>query len=225
MLANKQSRLRIFPKTPRLGAYKVYLLFIICCAGLVLLYSRGSVFPQVLGLWRYLDRWKARRRGFTPVTDRTDGFSMIFYLTTPRLCHESDLAPARRKTPVECFDNRLHVHARHAATTRMRTGRLPDHLWDLEEIKIRDLRGIFGCGFRCNVGRIMSYVTGVTAEATAEKTSKARISFFSKGLTTPFPPAIYLDALPQSGWRNHRQSTRPYRDRYRETVPRHRRMI
>ncbi len=54
---------------------------------------------------------------------------------------------------------------------------------DLEEIKIRDLRRIFGCCFRCNVGRIVGYVTGVTAEATAEKTSKARILIFSKCLT------------------------------------------
>jgi hypothetical protein len=54
---------------------------------------------------------------------------------------------------------------------------------DLEEIKIRDLRRIFGCSFRCNVGRIVGYVTGVTAENTAEKTSKARILIFSKALT------------------------------------------
>ncbi len=53
---------------------------------------------------------------------------------------------------------------------------------DLEEIKIRDLRRIFGCGFRCNVGRIVGYVTGVTAGATAEKTSKTRILIFSKCL-------------------------------------------
>ncbi len=56
-------------------------------------------------------------------------------------------------------------------------------LRDLEEIKIRDLRRIFGCGFRCNVGRIVGCVTGVTAGATAEKTSKARILIFSKCLT------------------------------------------
>ncbi len=49
------------------------------------------------------------------------------------------------------------------------------HVRDLEEIKIRDLRRVFGCGFRCDVGRIVGYVTGVTAGATAEKTSKARI--------------------------------------------------
>ncbi len=53
---------------------------------------------------------------------------------------------------------------------------------DLEEIKIRDLRRIFGCGFRCIVGRIVGYVSGVTAGATAEKTSKARILIFSKCL-------------------------------------------
>ncbi len=52
----------------------------------------------------------------------------------------------------------------------------------MEEIKIRDLRRIFGCGFRCNVGRIVGYVTGVTAGATAEKTSKARILISSKCL-------------------------------------------
>ncbi len=53
---------------------------------------------------------------------------------------------------------------------------------DLEEIKIRDLRRIFGCGFRCNAGRIVGYVTGVTAGTTTEKTSKARILIFSKCL-------------------------------------------
>ncbi len=57
------------------------------------------------------------------------------------------------------------------------------HLRDLEEIKIRDVHRIFGCGFRCNVGRIVGYVTGVTVGATAEKTSKARILIFSKCLS------------------------------------------
>ena len=45
-------------------------------------------------------------------------------------------------------------------------------LRDLEKIKIRDLRRIFGCSFRCNVGRIAGYVTGVATEDTAKKTSK-----------------------------------------------------
>ncbi len=53
---------------------------------------------------------------------------------------------------------------------------------DLENIKIRDLRRIFGCSFRCNVGRIASYVTGVATEDTAKKTSKVRILIFSKAL-------------------------------------------
>ncbi len=54
---------------------------------------------------------------------------------------------------------------------------------DLEIIKIRELRGIFGCSFRCNAERIVSYVTGITTETTAKKTSKACILIFSKSLT------------------------------------------
>ena len=56
-------------------------------------------------------------------------------------------------------------------------------LRDLEKIKIRDLRRIFGCSFRCNLGRIAGYVTGVATEDTAKKTSKVRILIFSKALT------------------------------------------
>ena len=56
-------------------------------------------------------------------------------------------------------------------------------LRDLEIIKIRELRRIFGCSFRCNAGRIVSYVTGITTETTAKKTSKACILIFSKSLT------------------------------------------
>ncbi len=52
----------------------------------------------------------------------------------------------------------------------------------LETIKIRELRRIFGCSFRCNAGRIVSYVTGITTETTAKKTSKACILIFSKSL-------------------------------------------
>ncbi len=56
-------------------------------------------------------------------------------------------------------------------------------LRDLEIIKIRELRRIFGCSFRCNAGRIVHYVTGITTETTAKKTSKACILIFSKSLT------------------------------------------
>ena len=45
-------------------------------------------------------------------------------------------------------------------------------LRDLEIIKLRDLRRIFGSGFRCHVGRIVNYVTGMTAENRVKKTSK-----------------------------------------------------
>ncbi len=51
---------------------------------------------------------------------------------------------------------------------------------DLEIIKIRELRRIFGCSFRCNAGRIVSYVTGITTETTAKKTSKTCNLIFSK---------------------------------------------
>ena len=57
-------------------------------------------------------------------------------------------------------------------------------LRDLEIIKIRELRRIFGCSFRCNAGRIVSYVTGITTETTAKKTSKACNLIFSKSLNT-----------------------------------------
>ncbi len=56
-------------------------------------------------------------------------------------------------------------------------------LRDLEIIKIRELRRIFGCSFRCNAGRIVCYVTGITTETTAKKTSKACILIFSKSLS------------------------------------------
>ena len=64
---------------------------------------------------------------------------------------------------------------------------------DLEIIKIRELRRIFGCSFRCNAGRIVSYVTGITTETTAKKTSKACILIFSKSLSTAIRHA-------QSNW-------------------------
>ena len=56
---------------------------------------------------------------------------------------------------------------------------------DLEIIKIRELRRIFGCSFRCIAGRIVSYVTGITTETTAKKTSKACNLIFSKSLSVP----------------------------------------
>ena len=68
-------------------------------------------------------------------------------------------------------------------------------LRDLEIIKIRELRRIFGCSFRCNAGRIVSYVTGITTETTAKKTSKACDLIFSKSLITLAPLKKMLKSL------------------------------
>ncbi len=56
-------------------------------------------------------------------------------------------------------------------------------LRDLEKIKLCDLRRNFGCSFRCDVGRIVDYVTGVTAENTAKKASKACKLIISNSLS------------------------------------------
>ncbi len=69
-------------------------------------------------------------------------------------------------------------------------------LGDLEMLKLQDLDRIFSFDFCCNTGRMGSYLTGVTTENTAKKTSKDGLLIFSKSLRFVAPILAVVLLIP-----------------------------